>query len=143
LVHGNYLNEDEIGEVAGSGAALVHCPASHRFFGHRLFPWSRIKKAGIPLLLGTDSAATGGGPDLAATLKLSLESSDARPEDLWEAASLGGARALGLDSSLGKLDLGYSADFVLISLNKAKTENLAESLLEGKVAASFMGGVRF
>ena len=140
LVHSNYLTGAEIKEAGEAGCPVVHCPLSHAYFRHRKFSWQALKKAGCPILLGTDSAATGGGPDLAGSLRLGLESSDASPEDLWFAATRGGAEALGLGDLTGSLRLGFSADAALIGAPGANARNLAEKMLEGRVQGSVIQG---
>src|SRR5262249_51198955 len=46
VVHGNYLTPQEISLLADRGASLVHCPFSHRYFGHRPFPMEACRRAG-------------------------------------------------------------------------------------------------
>jgi len=36
LIHANYLSDEEIELIAGSGASVVYCPRSHAYFGHKV-----------------------------------------------------------------------------------------------------------
>ena len=58
LVHGNHPARGEPARIAASGAVLVHCPGTHAYFDREPFPWSRYRRAGVSLALGTDSLAS-------------------------------------------------------------------------------------
>lgn len=62
LVHGNYLSDAEIDQVAQTSLAVVYCPRTHRHFSHREYPLQKLIGAGINVVLGTDSRAS--NPDL-------------------------------------------------------------------------------
>lgn len=144
LVHANYLSLEEIDLVGSTGSHVVHCPASHNFFKHKRFSWKQLQKAGARILLGTDSKATGGAGGLVSHLYLGTETSDASPADLWEAATLGGAQALGLDGITGRLKTGFSADFFVLQNSQARASTMAEDLLNNPtVLASFVQGTLF
>ena len=64
LVHGNYPSSGELPRIARSGATVVHCPGSHAFFRREPFPLARYRRAGVPIALGTDSAASNGSLDM-------------------------------------------------------------------------------
>lgn len=144
LVHANYLSLEEIELVGRTGTRVVHCPASHNFFKHKRFSWKQLQKSGASILLGTDSKATGGGGGLVSHLSLGTETSDASPADLWEAATLGGAKALGLDGITGRLETGFSADLFVLQNPQARASTMAEDLLNNPIVlASFVQGTLF
>ncbi|MFM7281785.1 MAG: amidohydrolase family protein, partial [Planctomycetia bacterium] len=58
LVHGNAATPAERACVAHSGATLVHCPGTHRWFGREPFAWEEWVRSGARLALGTDSLAS-------------------------------------------------------------------------------------
>ncbi|MEQ1825369.1 MAG: amidohydrolase family protein, partial [Pirellula sp.] len=69
VVHGNYLSVSELDFMAkqSSSFRLVHCPRTHRFFGHTnddstCYPLVERVSAGVGHLIGTDSRAS--NPDL-------------------------------------------------------------------------------
>jgi len=57
-VHCNTVTDDDIQRLKTSGATVVHCPRSHRYFNHPPFPLQKLRDAGIPIQIGTDSLAS-------------------------------------------------------------------------------------
>src|SRR5437763_245466 len=57
-VHANYLRRGDAQLLATKRVNVVHCPRSHRYFGHQSFPLKRLLRAGVTICLGTDSLAT-------------------------------------------------------------------------------------
>ena len=119
IIHGNYLDAADIQSVARSGASLVHCPRSHRYFGHADFRFSDLESAGVNLCLGTDSLATMREPDA----KLDLFSEmrlfqqchpELLSEQLLQMATTHPAAALGLEGQVGELAEGAFADLAVI-----------------------------
>ncbi len=63
VVHGNYLNDDDVSWLRGHPeCSVVYCPRTHLYFGHDRYPLERYLANGIRLTLGTDSRAS--NPDL-------------------------------------------------------------------------------
>lgn len=63
VVHGNYLDDEEIGFLSTQPQmTVVYCPRTHAFFGHQPHPWRTLIDRGIRVALGTDSRAS--NPDL-------------------------------------------------------------------------------
>ncbi len=63
VVHGNYLNDDDVSWLRGHPeCSVVYCPRTHSYFGHDRYPLERYLANGIRLTLGTDSRAS--NPDL-------------------------------------------------------------------------------
>ncbi len=58
LVHANDLTASDVELVRDRGAAVVLCAGTHRFFGRPAHPLPRLLEAGVPVGLGTDSAAS-------------------------------------------------------------------------------------
>jgi 5-methylthioadenosine/S-adenosylhomocysteine deaminase len=86
--------------------------------------------AGVNVALGTDSAASNNGLNLfgemrSAALLAKLTSSDASAVSATQAlymATLGGARALGLDEQIGSLETGKLADLIAVDLSGPETQ---------------------
>jgi len=111
LIHGNAPRSEELALLARRGVSLVHCPGTHAYFGRPPFPLDRYRRAGIPVALGSDSRASNERLDLRREMRL-LRASHPRlaPETVFEMATAGGARALGLAG--GRLRPGAPADLV-------------------------------
>jgi cytosine/adenosine deaminase-related metal-dependent hydrolase len=58
LVHGNYMDDEDIALVAQARTSVVHCPRSHDYFAHQRFQAEKLLKAEVNLCLGTDSLAS-------------------------------------------------------------------------------------
>ncbi len=119
LVHMNYLIEEDFQLLAslprGSGPSVVHCPGSHRYFGHADFPCRRLHEIGVNLCVGTDSLASTDSLSLFEELR---HFSGAEPwlsgEQLLRMVTTNPARALGRRGVLGELTPGALADLIAI-----------------------------
>jgi guanine deaminase len=115
LAHCLHLDAGEWARLAGAGAAAVHCPTSNTFLGHALFDFGRARAAGTQVALGTD---VGGGTSFSMLRTMHEAHKVARmrgvPFDAADAfylATLGGARALGMEERIGSFQPGREADF--------------------------------
>jgi len=124
-VHGTQLSPAEIELLARYGVHLVHCPHSNLKLASGVCPTTELLAAGVNVALGSDGAASNNSLDLfqearLATLlaKITTGNAGSLPESrVLEMATLGGARALGLDAITGSLEPGKSADMIAIDLS--------------------------
>lgn len=121
FAHDVHVTDDELGRLAGAGAAVAHCPSSNAFLGSGLFPLRRHCESGVRVALGSDvGAGTGlsmfkeGLTAYHTQMLLGSEGMRLSPAQLLWLATGAGARALGLDGEVGDLTPGKSADFVLV-----------------------------
>jgi cytosine/adenosine deaminase-related metal-dependent hydrolase len=115
LVHGNYLQPTEIQLLQTSGASVIHCPGSHRFFGHQRFSYEALRNAGIQVGLGTDSLASNAEISMLREMRLFHEAyPEVAVEEIVKMATLDGAKALGLESEIGSIEIGKKADLVAV-----------------------------
>ncbi len=130
VVHGNFLKVGEMRQLAGmTGISLVVCPGTRWFHGVREPALDRAHRVGLPVALGTDSAASNDRPDLWSEMRRALEQSRLwRAADAWRAATAGGAEALGLEC--GALRPGLWADLMAVRLDGAAAA-LTASLTPG------------
>jgi cytosine/adenosine deaminase-related metal-dependent hydrolase len=113
LAHVNYCSDAELDLLANGKASVVYCPRTHRYFGHQPHRWREMLERGINVAIGTDSCASSPDLNLLDDLRLLHEIAPDFPcESLWQMATLHGARALGLDRSIGTIAPGKSADLV-------------------------------
>jgi cytosine/adenosine deaminase-related metal-dependent hydrolase len=114
FIHGNYL-----GPAARlpRDSAVVYCPRTHAFFGHPTHPFRSLLSRGLCVALGTDSLASTPDLDLFAEARyLHHTYPDVPGTDLLRLATLDGSRALGWDDETGSLEVGKSADLVVLPL---------------------------
>jgi len=143
-IHAVQLGEGDVSLLAESGASVAHCPRSNRAHGHGDAPLARLLQAGIRVGIGTDSVVSIG------TIDMMAEAREARAlaprleaQDLLELCTLGGARALGLDSEIGSLEPGKWGDCTVLRVPLSEGRDPAEGVLASRrsdVQRTFLGG---
>ncbi len=124
-VHANYLWDSDARLLAARGACVVHCPRSHRFFGHQAFPFEVLRRAGVNVCLGTDSMATvlkQADEPLELNLFSEMRSFAATrptvpPEEIVRMVTVHGAQALGRPGEFGEISPGARADLIALPAN--------------------------
>ena len=118
LAHNIHASDLEMQRIAGSGAAVCHCPNSNLFLGSGLFPLGRHLAAKVPVLLGTD---IGAGlrfsllEEMGETYKVQkLNGLRLEAGQLLYLATLGAQKALGRDHLAGNFQKGKAADVVVV-----------------------------
>jgi cytosine/adenosine deaminase-related metal-dependent hydrolase len=117
-------DEEEIALLVEHDVAVAHCPRSNGILGCGVAPLAALREAGIRVCIATDSPASTPSFDMFDEMRAAMYAARAReqrPDALTaagalELATLGGARALGLDDSLGSLVAGKKADLSVLSL---------------------------
>jgi 5-methylthioadenosine/S-adenosylhomocysteine deaminase len=123
-VHAVHLQEEEIRLLARHGCSVAHCPSSNLKLASGFAPIEALRAAGVNLCLGTDGAASNNRLDLFAEMrsaallaKAVARSAEAMPAHAaLHAATLGGARALGLGARIGSIEPGKRADLTAVAL---------------------------
>jgi cytosine/adenosine deaminase-related metal-dependent hydrolase len=125
IAHAIWIDEDDIGLVAASGASVAHNPVCNLRIGSGVAPLRRLLRGGVNVALGTDGISSNDSCRLfdvmkAAGIVHTLETPDydewpSASEILW-AATRGGARAVGQPDDLGALEVGRKADIVALDL---------------------------
>lgn len=126
LAHCIHLSAWERRLIRQRGCAVVHCPSSNLFLHSGRFPlehWRDYPR----LCLGTD---VGAGPSFSMldTMRDAYFVNRQTPEALFHLATVGGARALGLESSIGSLAPGKQADFSVVTVGEGGRRNSREML---------------
>ena len=127
LIHCVKVDATDIEFIAENHCPVAHCPASNAKLGHGIAPLRQLLDAGVVVGLGTDSVASNNRMDLLAEARLALLLQDAKcgspsalsAHDALALATIGGARALGLNDRVGSLEVGKDADLVAFSLADA------------------------
>lgn len=123
LAHAIWVSDKDLNRIGRSGAAIVHVPAANLQLGDGIMSFPQVRKHGIPVALGTDSSGCAGCQSMFEAMKLAAivarviePDAHAWPTslDALEAATLGGAWALGLQDEIGSLQVGKSADLVFL-----------------------------
>jgi len=114
-----HLNEIEAGDFellrAASKFHIVHCPRSHRFFGHSPFALERLRAMGFNICLGTDSLASNSDLSLFAEMReIFQKQPGVRPREVLDMATVNGARAIAQPATLGAIRPGARADLIAL-----------------------------
>ncbi|HKW08920.1 MAG TPA: amidohydrolase family protein [Gemmatimonadaceae bacterium] len=118
LIHCIRVDDADIALIAEARCAVAHCPASNAKLGHGTAPLTRFLAAGIDVGIGSDSMASNNRMDLLEEARLAAFVQRASSRDFRQIsaakvltlATLGGARALGIDGEVGSLEPGKAAD---------------------------------
>ena len=122
--HCVHVDAEEIALLAEHDVAVAHCPRSNAFLGCGIAPLRALLDAGVRVGLGSDSPASTPSFDMFDELRAAVFAARARAQDpsalaareALELATLGSARALGLDGEIGSLVPGKQADLTVVSL---------------------------
>jgi guanine deaminase len=116
--HCIHLQDREVVALAESGSVAAFCPTSNLFLGSGLFDLARLVRAGVRIALATD---VGGGTSYSMLRTaaegykvLQLNRQSWPPLQAFYRMTLGNARALSLDESIGSVEAGKEADLVVL-----------------------------
>lgn len=137
LAHCITVDDRDIDTLQAADASIAHCPKSNAKLRHGRAPLAKFIEANLKVGLGSDSVASNNNCDILEEARFATLMSRARgtdfslcedPEppqtkvcatDALFAATLGGARALGLDHEIGSLQEGKQADLIVVGLDGA------------------------
>jgi 5-methylthioadenosine/S-adenosylhomocysteine deaminase len=143
-VHMTQLTDDEIELMAESGASVVHCPESNLKLASGFCPVAKLVAAGVNVAIGTDGAASNNDLDVMGEMRMAAllakavsgDASAIPARTALRMATLNGAKALGLDSEVGSLEIGKAADITAIRLDGIETQPLFHPISDLVYAAS-------
>ena len=127
LAHCVHLDDTEISLLAQSKTNVVLNPMSNLKLGSGIAPVKAMHRAGINLTIGTDGAISGNDLDMWLAMRLTcglakglnMEADALTAEQVLHMATISGAKALGKSDSLGSLEIGKNADFILVDINNS------------------------
>ena len=143
-VHMTQLNREEMMLIAEHGVSIVHCPESNLKLGSGFCPVAELLAAGVNVALGTDGAGSNNDLDMLGEMRCAAllakgvagDPEVVKAEDALAMATINGARALGLDESIGSLVVGKWADMVCIDLAAPATQPVHHALSQVVYSAS-------
>lgn len=124
-VHMTQISDEDQALLVESNCNVIHCPESNLKLASGFCPVERLWQAGVNVALGTDGAASNNDLDLlgetrTAALLAKAVAGSATALDAHRAlrmATLNGARALGIEATVGSLEVGKAADLVAFDLS--------------------------
>ena len=129
-VHMTQITPDEMAQLADCSVQVIHCPQSNLKLASGICPVHELKKIGVNVALGTDGVASNNDLDLlsegqTAAFLAKLQAGDAGFMNAFstlEMMTINGAKALGMEGSLGSLEPGKWADLAALDLNTPETQ---------------------
>jgi len=122
LIHCVWLTDEDIAIIAARKAGISHNPESNAKLASGIAPLPDILRSGIPVGLGTDGCASNNNLDLFHEMDMAAKLHKAASFDpttmdartVVEMATIGGAKAIGLGTHIGSLEVGKQADVIII-----------------------------
>jgi 5-methylthioadenosine/S-adenosylhomocysteine deaminase len=134
LAHCINVDDVDLELINQSSSGIAHCPKSNSKLGHGRAPFANFLAQAVRVGLGSDSVASNNTCDileearfatLLARTDIDQETSAAiSAEQSLFAATLGGARAMGIDREVGALAPGMQADIAVVALGGAHQQPL-------------------
>jgi 5-methylthioadenosine/S-adenosylhomocysteine deaminase len=142
--HMVHLGPDDIERIVRGGVSVVHCPQSNLKLGAGVCDAAGLAARGVNIALGTDGAASNNDLNMLDEMRTAaLLARGVYPRGTpdtahgWlQAATLNGARALGLSEVIGSLTAGKWADLCCIDLRRPHTQPVYDAAAQIVFAAS-------
>jgi 5-methylthioadenosine/S-adenosylhomocysteine deaminase len=118
-----HLSDSDLKIMQGT-AAVAHCPGSNLKLASGVANVTHYRQHGITVALGTDGCSSSNDLDMWPVMRLAgyliaqnngPQNSDA--ESIFRMATIEGAQALGMSSSIGSLEVGKRADIIALNLD--------------------------
>jgi 5-methylthioadenosine/S-adenosylhomocysteine deaminase len=127
FAHSVHLTKKDIEILASTGTSVSHNPVSNMILGDGVAPVIEMLAANVTVALGSDGAASNHSQDMFETMKMAsllqkVHHCNSSVIDAWTVmrmATVGGARALGLEQVCGTLETGRRADLILVDVDRA------------------------
>ncbi len=120
MAHCVHLDDTAIARYAATGTGVAHCPSSNGRLAAGIAPVRDLLRAGVPVGLGVDGAASNESGQLGIEIREAVLMNRLRTgadsfsvRDGLRIATLGGARVLGRDAEIGSLEPGKIADIAV------------------------------
>jgi len=149
LAHCVWVDKDDIQVLARQRTNIVHCPSSNLKLGSGIAPIPEMLDAGCRVAIGADGAPCNNRLDafdemrLAALIQKPRLGPDALPAaQALELATLGGAKALGLETEIGSIEAGKCADLIVLDLEGLHAQPETADLISRIVYSARASDVR-
>jgi len=134
--HGVWLTPADVRTLARRRIGIAHSPESNMKLASGTPKVVAMRRAGIPVGIGTDGAASNNDLDMfeavrQAAFLAKLQTGDPRALPARTALEMGtieGARALGMAAQIGSLETGKRADLIVVSMNSARQTPMYDAL---------------
>ncbi len=121
--HGVHLSDSDIAISLAHGASVAHCPGSNLKLGSGIADIKHYQESGLTVGLGTDGCSSSNDLDMWSVLRLAAHMVALKhsPKDvdlvkIIRAATIEGAKAVGLEKVVGSIEIGKEGDLIAIDL---------------------------
>ncbi len=149
LAHCVHLDAAEFETLANTRTNVAHCPSSNLKLGSGIAEISRMLDGGISVSLGADGAACNNRLDMftemrtMALLQKAMHGPEVVPaKQALRIATIGGAKALGLEKEIGTLKAGKQADVIVVDLDPLHSTPSSGDLASALVYSTETSDVR-
>jgi 5-methylthioadenosine/S-adenosylhomocysteine deaminase len=126
--HGIWVSDADMQILKTRGVGISHNPESNMKTGSGVAPVPAYLKAGIPVGLGTDGAASNNDLDMFEAMRVAAllhknetkDPSTLTARAILEMATIRGARALGMDARIGSIEPRKRADLITVAVSGAR-----------------------
>lgn len=130
LAHSIWLSEKEVELLADTKAVVAHCPSTNMKLSDGAPPIAQMRKAGVRMGFGCDGEASSANRDLLREARhgsylqkvITLDPTVLPAEECYQMLTWEAMEALGY-KDLGKIEVGYQADFSLVDPCNLSTTN--------------------
>ncbi len=126
VIHAVHVDDDDIKKLREYDVSICTCARSNAQLGMGIAPLGAFLRAGLNVGFGTDSPAATESIDMISEMRMSMliqRAFDTRrfldSSTVLELATIGGARALGIDDKVGSLEIGKCADLIAVDLSSS------------------------
>jgi 5-methylthioadenosine/S-adenosylhomocysteine deaminase len=134
--HAVWVNESDMALLKSRGVGVSHNPESNMKLASGIAPVKAYLAANMAVGLGTDGAASNNDLDMFEAMRTAsflqkVATSDPTAVSARAAvqmATIGGARALGMDKQIGSLEPGKRADVIIVSMSAARQTPMYDPL---------------
>lgn len=123
FAHMVWATDEEIKLLAETGSSVSHCPTSNAKLASGIAKIPEMKEAGVNISLGCDGAPCNNTYDMIKEMKIAsliqkarkLDPTCMRAYEVLELATINGAKALGMQDTVGSLEEGKLADILILN----------------------------
>lgn len=125
LAHCIWLDDEEMKILAATGTKIAHCPNSNLKLASGIAKIPELLALGANVSIGADGAPCNNNLDIFKEMRSAALIQKARlfqptvmpAHKVFELATLGGAKAMGLENEIGSIEEGKKADLAILDLS--------------------------
>ncbi|MHA2424895.1 MAG: amidohydrolase family protein [Candidatus Thorarchaeota archaeon] len=125
FAHGIHFEDEELALLAETKSNISHCPSSNTKLASGFAKIPQMIEKGVPVSLGCDGGPSNNTYDMVREMRIAAlvhkpvvdDPLVMTAEQVIELATLGGARAMGIEDKVGSLEVGKQADIIVIDMS--------------------------